>query len=62
LGLRGPRFDSYEQFRQTIHVFWLIEDSKDPELDWISNKLRSDGVDMRLLNVTNTRIYRVTLP
>ncbi len=58
LSLRG-RIVSYKELQSTYRSFWLI-DSTNP-LNWISEKLRADGADIRALNIPDTRISHVTL-
>jgi hypothetical protein len=58
LSLRG-RIVSYKDLQSTYRSFWLI-DSSSP-LNWISEKLRADGADIRALNISDTRISHVTL-
>jgi heme/copper-type cytochrome/quinol oxidase subunit 3 len=60
LALRG-RVISYAELEQFHRSFWFIAGDKD-QFDWISEKLRSAGVDMRALDVPNTRIFYVTFP
>ena len=59
LRLRG-RVISYQQLRQMHRSFWLVDNAN--PLNWISEQLRSNGADMRVLNVPNTRVLHVNFP
>ena len=59
LKLRG-RVVSYPELESTYRSFWLVGDSLNP-FNWIGEKLREDGADIRALNIPNTRIFHVTL-
>ena len=60
LKLRG-RVVSYRELKLKYRNFWLVADST-YELNWLSDKLRADGADIRALDIPHTRISHVTLP
>lgn len=60
LMLRG-RVVSYAELRRNYRNFWLVSDSTFV-LNWLSDKLRADGADIRALDVPFTRISHVTIP